>query len=631
MSKPWNLDTSVGAEGGHQRRQCHVFWQVLMAVVVAATLGVANRGSAQEAVKASPPSGNAGEAGSGGLIRVVPISEAPLGMVVPLGRVAPTSAGTIQAKTMDLTSGCTATGAQIQSALDSASAAGGGTVYLAPGVYCIDEPLIVGSSVYLVGAGIGSTILRGKAGSYTGKIVNGAGVWATVAAVAADGASIRGLTVDHATNGTYDNGIALLPDGSGFSGTPCTRCVIEDVQVLGSANLHTYQIWNLRGQDIKILNNWVDGGVATYTPGSSQEGIESFGGTGVLISGNTIRNVGDAGLNLGSAGVVQDSGITGVVAVDNYISHCNIGVNVGAAYDSTVGSQEAVNTHIKDNVIRNTWTSGIYATTPSQSANRDLQITGNTVSGVGTATTSGFGIVCYGDPTVAVTPSSAVMNVISDNNIDNAAGANGFGIVIVQYPNVRLLRNNISGSGHSGIYGFAANGCEISENMISSPGRSGILVVGSSLRPTIRNNTIWQWATLAGAAGISVQSAQAGVVQGNSFYFDNSTGVEPSAVRVEAACSLMTVAGNTLLFAPRMNSPFVNLSSSPNRGQFAAGAGATVITVSNASVSATSQVVISQTYGRPITFTVQPNLGGFVVTLADSANGGEVFSYQVTP
>ena len=53
----------------------------------------------------------------------------------------------------------------------------------------------------------------------------------------------------------------------------------------------------------KILNNWVDGGVARVLPGgSSQEGIESYGGTDVLISGNTVQNVGNAGLNLGRAG-----------------------------------------------------------------------------------------------------------------------------------------------------------------------------------------------------------------------------------------------------------------------------------------------------------------------------------------
>ena len=134
-----------------------------------------------------------------------------------------------------LSTGCQYSGALIQTALDAAYAAGGGTVYAAPGVYCIDDPLIVRSNVYLIGAGVGATILRGKAGSYAGKIVNGAEVYATIAAVAADGASIRDLTVDHATNGTYANGVELVPDGANFGGTPSSNCVVENVQVLGSA------------------------------------------------------------------------------------------------------------------------------------------------------------------------------------------------------------------------------------------------------------------------------------------------------------------------------------------------------------------------------------------------------------
>ena len=129
---------------------------------------------------------------------------------------------------------------EIQSALDNAYAAGGGTVYAAPGVYCVDNPLIVRSRIYLVGAGVGATVIRGKAGGYAGTIIDGAAIYATIAAVAADGASISDLTVDQATNITQANGIALIPDGVNYSGTPSSTALWRTSRFLGLGTfIHT--------------------------------------------------------------------------------------------------------------------------------------------------------------------------------------------------------------------------------------------------------------------------------------------------------------------------------------------------------------------------------------------------------
>jgi parallel beta-helix repeat protein len=527
--------------------------------------------------------------------------------------------------------GCTNTGAQIQQALDSAYALGGGTVYLSPGVYCVDAPVIVRSRVYLIGAGVGATVLRGKSGNYTsGTVVDGAEVYATIAAVAADGASIRDLTVDHATNGTYANGISLLPKGAGYTGTPCTRCVVENVQVLGAGNLHTYMIWNLRGRYIKIVNNWVDGGITTYAPGSPQEGIESFGGTNVLISGNTVQNVGNAGLNLGSAGL-QDSGIIGISAVDNYITNCGIGVNVFPTYDGSTGSQKAANTHIKNNVIIGAWSIGILGTTRELTVNSDLQIRGNTVKNVGTTGQSGIGIFLNGNPNVAVTPGTVVSNTISENHVENTTGRNGIGIAIANYPNARIIGNTITSSGHTGIYCYVAHDGEVSGNRVVDSTYYGILAYLSK-RPTIKNNYISRWANLGGAAGISVQISENAVVQGNSFYFENTLTDEPSAVRVEETLSPAVVADNTLLFSPKYSYPFVNLSKSPNRGKFQTTLGLASVTVNNTLVTPNSRLAVTQTSGDPIPFTVASGLGYFIVTLATpSTSGAEVFSYEISP
>ena len=220
-----------------------------------------------------------------------------------------------------------------------------------------------------------------------------------------------------------------------------------------------------------------------------------------------------------------------------------------------------------------------------------------------------------GTPPLPPSSPTVIANVISDNVIENAIGPNSYGILISQYPNVRVINNTITSVGHSGIFGSTAHDCDVSRNRVVNAARFGILISGPSLRPVVKDNIIWQWATLASSAGISVNNAVGGVVQGNSFYFDNTTTVEPAAVRVEAGSFLVVVANNTLLYAPKMNYPFVNLSSSANRGTFTVAEGVPAITVTNALATSNSRIVVTQVTGLPTTFTISPGLGYFTVTL----------------
>ena len=84
---------------------------------------------------------------------------------------------------------------------------------MAQGVYSIARPLVLRSNVHLRGAGIGATVIQPMTDDLNDKVIDGAGVWASVAMVAADRASIQDLTIDHETNKTLDNGIAILPAG----------------------------------------------------------------------------------------------------------------------------------------------------------------------------------------------------------------------------------------------------------------------------------------------------------------------------------------------------------------------------------------------------------------------------------
>lgn len=246
----------------------------------------------------------------------------------------------------------------LQSALDEVARLGGGTVHLPSGIYGIAKPLILRSGVNLSGEGRGRSIVRpvvkslGKTDEQTGT-----GVWAAIAIVAADGASISDLTVDLSFVGSDANGISLLPAGADFEGVPSTNCVVADAEVIGGGNYHAYMIWNLRGRGISIVRNVVDGGI-TIPAESHQEGIESYGGRDVFIAWNVVRNVGNAALNFGSAGKA-DTGIEGLEVVGNEVSNSGVGLNLGTAMDEA-GPQNVVDVRIERNTFRAIWNKAIH-------------------------------------------------------------------------------------------------------------------------------------------------------------------------------------------------------------------------------------------------------------------------------
>lgn len=310
-------------------------------------------------------------------------------------------------------------------------------------------------------------------------------------------------------------------------------------------------IWNLRGRHVKIINNWIDGAVKNVVPGSGQQGIESFGGFDVLISGNTVQNIGNAGLCMGSAASVPNSNIFGISAVNNFVLNCGVGIETGPAYDNNVGSQTAISTHISNNVISGALNFGIHAATRTKTQNRDLQIHGNTVSGVGTNTISGTGIYLSADPGAAVAPDTSTSNVISDNNIENVKGPWGIGIAISNYPNVRVIRNSITSSYNTGISCNAAHDSEFYENKIADSGYFAFYSTLSSCQ-IIKDNLILKWGSRRASPGIQLrQNSGNSLVQGNNFLFSRSYGRAPVLVVVDGNSSSVLVKDNRLLYKPR--------------------------------------------------------------------------------
>ena len=431
----------------------------------------------------------------------------------------------------------------LQKLIDAVAAAGGGTVQLKPTVYYTCKPLLLGSNVHLRGAGRGATIIRGSAGLQAPTIEN-AFVAASIATVGTDNTSISDLTVDHATCGRNANGIAFLPTGTVtgknqiYDGRVPTNGLVERVQVLGAPGFHNYMIWNLKGQHMKITDNWVDGGSTGPSP---QEGIESFGGHDVTIANNTVKNIGGAGINLGSAGI-SDSETLGIFVVNNFIANSGRGINLGTS--SGNGGQSNSHTHMRGNVITNVWDAGINVGVATSTFERDLQIVGNTIRNINGTLVAGIRLTAQG---ASIIDSRAVVaTTIDSNNIDNIKGTNSFGIYIAGYPNARVLNNTIVDTGNEAIYAHDTPDIEIVANRIE---RSGTMSIGlyagadqAATRFSIERNKISDWRDPY--HGILITGGRYGIVRDNVFTRKDT--LRPRPVTVDAKTCSVTVSGDTV-------------------------------------------------------------------------------------
>ena len=95
---------------------------------------------------------------------------------------------------------------------------------------------------------------------------------------------------------------------------------------------------------------------------------------------------------------------------------------------------------------------------------------------------------------------------------------------------------------------------------------------------------------------------------------------------------MVVVSENTLLYDPEDSVPFINAGVNPNRGTFRATSGQSVLTVSNTLVTDYSLIIVNQTEGPPVAFSVTPFSGFFQVSLTKaSIAGAEEFIYQIFP
>ena len=432
--------------------------------------------------------------------------------------------------------------AAIQSALDAASAGGGGVVYLPAGKYLTDSALLVPSKTHLKGDGRGRTVIVSPAGDYRKKSVNGASIYGTVALVAVDRAMVSDLTVDHLANGTTANGVVLMPDGAAYDGTVTTNSVVQNVEVLGYSS-HQYLIWNLRGQNNKIINNYIDGGIpsaSTYP----QEGIEIFGGQDVLVSGNTVKNVGNNGIYVSSFGAVPGTAVKGILVTDNYVEKSTVGVYL------SVDTFDATQIHIQNNIIRDTWSSGVAVTTGTAVATKDIAISGNTI-----LNTVDEGIHLYGST------GATYSNLdVSNNIIDTVTDSSSSGITILAVANTTARRNTIKNTTFGMYVAVSSSNIDILNNRIEEQTKNAVLISGA-VNVEVANNRFKNY-DKAGQGlnhGIYVENLTTGRITGNEFKYATT---ESYAVWVQPSASNVQIARNILNYTPAITPPFKNNGAS---------------------------------------------------------------------
>ena len=501
----------------------------------------------------------------------------------------------------------------LQSAFDDAAAGGGGLIFIPQGIYKISASLMIGSKTRVVGAGRSLTVIRGGSGPLTGRTNNLAEIYANIAMVAADRSSVENLTVDNRANGTLANGIALLPDGAGYSGTPCTRCAVLNCEVLGFDS-HQYLIWNFRGRMIRIAGNYCDGGVTDVSGGVSLEGIECYGGEEVVISQNTILNVGLNAINLASTGDIPGTSLRKISVTENVIRGCFNGVWVNTSRGPTA-TNNIVGIHVANNFIEACANSGFYFSGQVGTAVDDLVIQGNCFQNLrygvylfGGSATVFRAVRVAGNSILNNGQAGLTMGVVSygtDNSYVGENSVSGFtyGVVLLQATNHVVMNNKIEATTYAGIYASQCASLSLSRNFIQR----------------------FNLAQVPSYPGMIVSGLRRGMVSGNLF----SSDVDLPGLVVDATSSLVGVKDNQLLYNTAVVSPFSNYGAQPNTGVLRFPVGATVVNVENGQAIGTARILVSQEAGSPLAVRAEKTVGGFRVTLARAAVGDEIFRYEI--
>jgi hypothetical protein len=504
--------------------------------------------------------------------------------------------------------------AAITACFDTCRVRGGGRVLWARGIFKNTTTQLIPANTHVQGSGRGATILRSPAGGLTGRSVNGLLCYAQLAMVGMNNCSVRGVTVDHATNGTTANGIAMIRAGAtayanawdAVANAPATNCVVEDCEVKFSVNSQ-YMIWNFQSNSNKILNNWLDGGITTNSAGP-QEGIECFGGEDVLIEGNTVKNIGGNGIY-----VATETGFLGnsyVRVLNNYVQVARTGIRVVVAIDSD-------HLLIQGNQVKAPWLYGIYGTISTTKTIDTLDVLDNQVDG-------GPAPIFFEAEAGAFTKRIAICR----NRASDGTGSGQAGIYVARYQNVTINDNDVGDITAFGISLEACTNFDVSRNRSKTTGRMAVYL-NDCVDGKVSGNTLLAYnGTNVSDPGVGLTGACIDVaVFGNSY----DPAVEAYAAYVTSGtASRIRIYDEILLYAHTFaTTAFRNDGANPNTGLISPAATNTTNTVTNSLAREGSTILVQQGNGaavRPVRVTQTD--GAFSV-IGAAAAGDETYRWQI--
>lgn len=406
--------------------------------------------------------------------------------------------------------------ALIQAAINLCATNGGGQVFLSPGRYKISSAMLLPNNTEFFGMP-GHSILNGPFGAMTARSVAGTNIYASVAMVAVTNCEVHGITVDNAANGTSANGILFGTDGGGV---PAVNCSAWNNRILGS-NSHQYLVVNFGGRDIQIRNNYLHGGVLAPDFSSGQVGIETFGGDGVLISGNVVEYVGGNATHPLSDRSYSRAHCKNVTVVNNKFYRCRVGYypaqsgSYGAHFENII---EANNQYIE------CWDSGAKLTWATNSV-----ITGFSLGA--SHYTSCSNAVRFSGTSSAIDMSGITVRGLTISNASGAASA----LLLENVKNLSLSGVVIEGSWKnaawiSGCSNITFDACQFNNSSNSAA------YVTSSTNIFFRACDFRNWNLANGAfAGVTVAPGNNVDVRGSGFFLEQN---ESFAVDVPLSASV---------------------------------------------------------------------------------------------
>lgn len=488
----------------------------------------------------------------------------------------------------------------------------GGMIWVPAGIYMQTGTILLSSNTKIEGVR-GASILRAPHGAWTARNVGANSVGCAIGMVGVKHCVVRNISVDHNTTGGGPDVHGIVIDWD-FVSAVTTNCVVEGCSVTFFNAKGHYLYWNRNGSNNKFLNNYGNGNVATSNAATAQEGIEVYGGTDVLVQGNTMINIGN-----NSYYCNPEPSFSGVATEVRYIGNYSKG---GQTSFHLLPGSSITNLLVANNIFVGAFANAIEIDCTATLTFNGIAIINNIIDG---------GVHnLYLDNS-----GGGVMKdiLIAGNLFKNATNTNDGAVFMLNAQDTEFSRNKIFDAAAIGIELVNGTTIKIANNEINGTQKEGILATtnsGTLVKVEILDNDIFGFNTANGGShGINCSTATDIIIVRNCF---NTPHPAVFAITIDSTVSRGIEADNKLIYDPGSQSPvFRNNATNPNKALTTV-PGATNATkvVANTLCHNSSDVRLRQTAGTPTTFLINATPGQFTITFpSGGAHGDEIFAYEI--